>query len=115
MDVTKEVVRDYYFYPNGRKDYYPMIIDDDDYNCICFVDNDENVIHSIIDEHTYYAYTDAYDQFMEISRKIPHAKENLRILLFRHGDDAGYAVTIEDVVLANRIGYGIFLKVNNVE
>lgn len=80
---------------------------------VCF--KTEDGLQPINDEYVYYKHKDAMSKLITLNKKLRRG-ENLFIFGFRHPeDDYSSARTIEETVLVNKLGWGIFRRKDSLE
>jgi hypothetical protein len=124
----REIQKDYVMYDREFDEFHPIVFSEGDYIMDEGEEEEETIdfqevclwngeaLETIIDDHVYPKYHEALEVFERLSEKIPHDKEGIKILMFRHGDrDWGTACTIEPSVVVNKLGYGIFVRKDLLE
>lgn len=112
-EFTRHIQSEYLFYDRENEEFCPIVIseaDEEHGREVCFRQGGAN--QTITDEHTYPRYADALADMRRLPSPMPAGVE-FRILAFRHSDEdqfTGPARTIEENVLVNRVGYGVFKR-----
>lgn len=114
----RDVQRDYLFYNKVGNTFSPIVFNEEKttndegeethYKEVCFLIF--TTLQSINDEYVYLKRKDAEKATAELSERFDH-KLDFAIFAFRHSeDDWGSARTIEETVLVNKLGWGIFRR-----
>ena len=114
----RDVQRDYLFYNKVDNVFAPIVFNEETttndegeethYKEVCFLIF--TTVKSINDEYVYHNYDDAMSKLITLDKKLRRG-ESLHIFGFRHSeDDWGGARTIEETVLVNKLGWGIFRR-----
>ena len=108
----RHIQTEYLFYDKENDEFCPIVISEADEKHrseVCFRQN--GALQTITDEQAYPKYVAALADLLKLQPPMPTADE-YRILAFAHSDKemlTGPAITIEENVLVNRVGYGIFM------
>lgn len=114
----RDVQRDYLFYNKVDNVFAPIVFSEEtttndegeENHCqeVCFRTDDGT--QPINDEYVYYKHKDAMSKLITLDKKLKR-RVNLFIFAFRHPeDDYSSARTIEETVLVNKLGWGIFRR-----
>ena len=113
QDFMRHVQSEYLFYDKENDEFCPIVFSeaDEEHGAeVCFQQGE--ALQTITDEQAYAKYVDALADMYKLQTPIP-AETEFRILAFRHSDKdmlTGPARTIEENVLTNRVGYGLFKR-----
>lgn len=122
-DFMKAIQRDYFFYDKTTDEFRSISFYDEKertlegeirhYKEVCFAKR-KDVLQPINDEYVYYVRSDAVQAMAKLAPRI--LETYFTVLGFRHSEnDWSTATSIEESVMVNRLGWGIFARRSSLQ